>query len=170
MHLQRIEANTLPTNENLKRKIHNHNPLCALCHQEAESIVHVFLKCPTTKALWYSCCWGFKPNDRHFFTSEDIIKLFIDLPKAPFPSKDQWLITLNIVVILDKIWQVRNHILHHGGIVNIHAFYQTHTSKPCRFLLNKHHQGRTLMQQCCSPLQMASKHPPPPPTARLDKA
>lgn len=97
------------------------NPSCALCHQEAESIVHLFLKCSTAKALWCSCCWGLK-LDHPFFTSEDITKLLIDPPKASCPSKNQWFITLNMAAILDEIWRVRNHILHHGGIVVIHAF------------------------------------------------
>ena len=122
MLIWRIGANILPTNENLQRKIANLDDLCPLCHQEIESTVHLFLQCSIARALWFSCCWGFKPEDHSCSTSGDIMKLLTDPPQTPCPLDESWITTLNMSFVLDEIWRVRNQLVHHGGVIDTHAF------------------------------------------------
>ena len=94
-----------------------------------------------------------------YSTSVDIIKLLIDSPKAPCPSENQWLITLNMAVILDKIWRVRNHMVHHGWDSGYSCLHQTYTSKHCKVLSISTIRDSPFMQQCCSLLQVARTFP-----------
>ncbi|KAL0008131.1 hypothetical protein SO802_009633 [Lithocarpus litseifolius] len=59
------------------------------------------------KALWYTCCWGFKAI-HGISNCEDIIKMILDPPEASCPKEDQWMIILNMAIILDEIWYFKN--------------------------------------------------------------
>lgn len=115
MLLWRIGANSLPTKENIQKRVATHDPLCALCQQDTESPIHLFMKCPIARALWHSCCWGFRPEDHLITTSEDIIKVTIHPPDSPCPPEDRWLVTLNMALILEEIWKFRKQVVHQNG-------------------------------------------------------
>ena len=49
----------------------------------------------------------------------DIIKLILDPPQALCPSEDQWLIPLNMALVLNEIWHLRNQVSFQEGQVDI---------------------------------------------------
>lgn len=110
MLLWRIGVDVLPAKENMQRRMEINNPSCALCRQEVESNCHLFLNFSVAKALWYTCCWGFKAM-HGISNCEDIIKMILDPPEASCPKEDQWMINLNMAIILDEIWYLKNQVL-----------------------------------------------------------
>ena len=110
MLLWRIGADVLPAKENMQWRLEINNPSCALCRQEVESNCHLFLNCSVAKALWYTWCWGFKAI-HGISNCEDIIKMILDPPEASCPKEDQWMIILNMAIILDEIWYLKKQVL-----------------------------------------------------------
>ena len=49
----------------------------------------------------------------------DIVKLVIDPPKAVCQVCDKWLISLNMALTLEEIWNLRNLALHHGSPIDL---------------------------------------------------
>lgn len=112
MFLWRLGSNSLPTKENLFRRIDHVDPVCVLCKNEPE------LQCPVAWVIWHSC-WGFR-SDAFLVTSPiDIIKLILEPPRSSCPPTDIWLVTLHMAVILDEIWRLRNHVLYNGDQVDV---------------------------------------------------
>ena len=130
MLLWRIEANALPTKENLQRRVPLNDSSCILCQQKQESSTRLFLKCPITKAIWSSRCWGFKSDDHSITSNEGIIKLVLGLPKVSCPMEDNWLISLDMAFVLDKIWRLRNQVLYEGSQLDIVASIRHILQKP----------------------------------------
>lgn len=70
----------------------------------------LILNYSVAKALWNTCCWGFKAI-HGISNCEDIIKMILDPPEASCPKEDQWMIILNMAIILDEIWYLKNQVL-----------------------------------------------------------
>ena len=60
MLLWRIEANVIPTRENLQRRIQHIDSACIFFNAEVESSIHLFLECHFAKALRAVVGWGIK--------------------------------------------------------------------------------------------------------------
>ena len=116
MLLWRIGSNSLPTKDNLRRRSVSSDPICVLCRQENETSQHIFFKCPVARAIWYSSCWGFKSEEHQIMNCEDIIDQQHPPPppppnkKAYCPAEDQWLIPLNMAIVIDEIWYLKNQV------------------------------------------------------------
>ena len=119
MLLWRIAANVLPTRDNLSKRMTIRETCCTICKQEKESPCHLFLNCPVAKVLWFTACWGFKANEYSIINPVDIVKLVIDPPKAVCQVCDKWLISLNMALTLEEIWNLRNLALHHGSPIDL---------------------------------------------------
>ena len=119
MLIWRIGNSSLPTNENLSCRLEYIDPNCTLCKNGWESCVRLFFECPIARALWLSSCWGLRVDTSMLQTNEDIIKLIIEPPTSTISAHDQWLITLNVALILDEIWYSRNHICYQDAWVDI---------------------------------------------------
>ena len=119
MFIWRIGTNSLPTKDNLLKRININDPSCLLCGFEVETCCHLFFGCPVAKAIWHSSCWGFKADKHHMSACMDIIKLILDPSQALCPSEDQWLIPLNMALVLDEIWHLRNQVSFQEGQVDI---------------------------------------------------
>uniref|UniRef100_A0A7N2M437 Reverse transcriptase zinc-binding domain-containing protein n=2 Tax=Quercus TaxID=3511 RepID=A0A7N2M437_QUELO len=104
MLIWRIGNSSLPTSENLSCRLEYIDPNCTLCKNGWESCVPLFFECPIARALWLSSCWGLRVDTSMLQTNEDIIKLIIEPPTSTISAHDQWLITLNMALILDEIW------------------------------------------------------------------
>ena len=66
--MSRIDEKSLPTCEFLFQKRFINSPLCPICETESETIRHVFLKCPWTRAVWFgSDLQGFIYRKWHIF-------------------------------------------------------------------------------------------------------
>ena len=48
----RAILNKLSTADCLQKLNQEISPICSLCHQEEESVNHLFVHCPITKAIW----------------------------------------------------------------------------------------------------------------------
>ena len=93
---------------------------CVLCNQEIESVSHLFSKCQVAKALWFSTCWGFIPNEAHLESPSDLIKAILEpLPPALCQALELWQVSLNMAITLEEIWFIRNEVLHHKGPVDL---------------------------------------------------
>ena len=119
MLIWRIGANAIPTKENFLQKINVDNPNCKICNQEVDTCCHLFFKCPVAKATWHSTCWGLHVDKIQIASCEDIINLVLNPPQASCPTEYSWMISLNMVIVLDEIWQLRNRILYQDEQVDI---------------------------------------------------
>jgi hypothetical protein len=73
----RIDSDTLPTNLKLHLKMGIGDPCCPLCLGAEESTVHLFFKCPVTRAIWFGLCWGLRPDDIQFSTSLTLLNVWL---------------------------------------------------------------------------------------------
>ena len=119
MFFWRLGTNTIPTKENLLQRIGIDDPSCVLCGCEIESSCHIFLKCPVAKAIWHSSCWGLRADELHISSSSDIVKLVLNPPQALCPQEDQWRISLNMALVLDHIWHLRNRTTYQEAQIDI---------------------------------------------------
>ena len=108
MLLWRIGANVIPTGENLQRRIQHIDPTCNFCNTKVESNIHLFLECHFARALWTIISWDIRIDTAPLTSGEDIIKLIVNPPNAPIPTNEQWIVTLNMALIIDEIWNSRN--------------------------------------------------------------
>ena len=108
MFLWRIRANVIPTRVNLQQKMQHIDLACSFCNNEVESSTHLFLDCQFASALWAVVGWGIRFDTVTFTSGEDLLKLIINPPNAPIPTNEQWIVTLNMALILDEIWNSRN--------------------------------------------------------------
>ena len=76
---------------------------CTFCNNEVESSTHRFLDCQFARALWAIAGWGIKFDTTTFTSGEDLLKLIINPPDAPIPTNEQWIVTLNMALIMDEI-------------------------------------------------------------------
>lgn len=90
-----------------------------MCNQEVDTCCHLFFKCPVAKAIWHSTCWGLHVDKIQIASCEDIINLVLDPPQASCPTEYSWMISLNMVIVLDEIWQLRNRISYQDEQVDI---------------------------------------------------
>ena len=118
MLIWRIGNSSLPTNENLSCRLEYIDPNCTLCKNGWESCVHLFFECPIARALWLSSCGGLRVDTSMLQTNEDIVKLIIEPPTTTISAHDPF-ITLNMTLILDEIWYLRNHICYQDSRVDI---------------------------------------------------
>ena len=51
--LRKLCTNCLPMRKELRRRIAFISPLCPFCHTKEESLEHLFLHCPMTRAIWF---------------------------------------------------------------------------------------------------------------------
>ena len=126
MLLWRIGSNSLPTKDNLRRRSVSSDPICVLCRQENETSQHIFFKCPVARAIWYSSCWGFKSEEHQIMNCEDIIDQQHPPPhkKAYCPAEDQWLIPLNMAIVIDEIWYLKNQVQNQCAEINIEESFK----------------------------------------------
>ena len=128
MLLWRIGSNSLPTKDNLRRRSVSSDPICVLVRQENETSQHIFFKCPVARAIWYSSCWSFKSEEHQIMNCEDIIDQQHPPPpphkKAYCPAEDQWLIPLNMAIVIDEIWYLRNQVLNQCAEINIEESFK----------------------------------------------
>ncbi|KAL0001553.1 hypothetical protein SO802_015334 [Lithocarpus litseifolius] len=120
MLLWRIGAGALLTKVNLNQRFDHIDPTCILCNNAEESPMHLFFAYSFARALWASACWGLRIDTSSHVTDEDIIKLILIPSNSPFPSHNQWIISLNMELIIDEIWRTRNLIQFQDGIADIH--------------------------------------------------
>ncbi|XP_023912636.1 uncharacterized protein LOC112024225 [Quercus suber] len=114
MFLWRLAVNTLPTRDNLSRRFQIVDTSCLFCKENIETPIHLFLNCNASRAFWFSACWGFRPEQITISNTEDIIKLVLHPPELLNSESDQGMVSLNMALILEEIWQSRNRVLHHA--------------------------------------------------------
>ena len=73
-------VNTLPTKDNMPKRVEHIDPTCILCSQEEESCCHLFLHCPVAKAIWYASCWEFKLDWHNITTCGGIANIVLNPP------------------------------------------------------------------------------------------
>ena len=79
----------------------------------------------STKTLWFAACWGFKADESNIHSPVDIVKIVLDPPKAFCQAREQWLISLNMALILEEIWRVRNLALQHNSPIDLSSSIHT---------------------------------------------
>ena len=84
----------------------------------------------STKALWLVACWGFKADESNIHSPVDIVKLVLDPPKAFCQAREQWLISLNMALILELFNTTALSTCHHPSI----QFTKGSMSSPCLLL------------------------------------
>lgn len=124
MFLWRIGVNIIPTRENLmKRAKHYWLFLCALWVWSWNSHTHLLQMLGGQSHLAFGLL-GFKAEEAIIHSTEDIIKLVINPPEHQCPNSESWIFSLNMIITMDCIWNLRNHVLFHGGPADILATVQ----------------------------------------------
>ena len=75
------------------------------------------------RAIWFGC-WGIYADKLNVSNNLDIVKVILDPPIQPMPSRHQSkevveLCTLQMALTVESIWILRNKIMHDGGQFNI---------------------------------------------------
>ena len=110
MLLWRIGSNVLPTKNNLAIRIGTSDPNCVFCGREPKTATHLFFHCQVARVIWFGCSWGIRTDKMNIASNEDILKVVLNLDE---------LSTLQMVVIIEAIWHLRNQVWHNGNEVNI---------------------------------------------------
>lgn len=112
--LWKIGVNALPTRENLMQRFQIDDSSCICCKQEVETASHLFLSCPASKVLWFSACWGLKPELIASPHPECIVKLLLEPPSGFETAHQKWQASLMMAFTLEEIWRSRNNLLHNS--------------------------------------------------------
>ena len=88
--LWKIEVNALPTRENLMQRFQIEDSSCICCKQEVETVSHLFLRCLASRPLWFSACWGLKPELITSPQPVNIVKLVLDPPSGFKATHQKW--------------------------------------------------------------------------------
>ncbi|KAL0013274.1 hypothetical protein SO802_000343 [Lithocarpus litseifolius] len=131
------------------------------------------------RALWAVVGWGIRIDIAPLTSSENILKLIINPPDAPIPANEQWIVTLNMALIMDEIWNSRNRKLFKQDQTNlinakrscstswsppspnhikINVDAALNSSKSALAVVARNHLGKALfvwgkVHQLCPPLQ-----------------
>uniref|UniRef100_A0A2N9GNN9 Reverse transcriptase domain-containing protein n=1 Tax=Fagus sylvatica TaxID=28930 RepID=A0A2N9GNN9_FAGSY len=136
MFLWRIAANVLPTKDLLAKRVGNMDTLCNLCNEEVETCSHLFFKCNVARAIWYGCKWSLRSDEINVNRNEEIVKIVIDPPwKLPKESREQ--VSLQMIITLEAIWNLRNQITHNGGEINLISTIKGIEARVQEFLLSQ---------------------------------
>ncbi len=112
----RIGSATLPTNLNMFSRISKGSPLCPLCGVDAESAPHLFFRCKATKLFWFRTSWGIRADLLPVFNDIDIVKMVVNPPVPPMDHPNSRLVScqasVQFALILEAIWNFRNHHVH----------------------------------------------------------
>uniref|UniRef100_A0A2N9H629 Reverse transcriptase domain-containing protein n=1 Tax=Fagus sylvatica TaxID=28930 RepID=A0A2N9H629_FAGSY len=136
MFLWRIAANVLPTKDLLAERVGNMDTLCNLCNEEVETCSHLFFKCNVARAIWYGCKWSLRSDEINVNRNEEIVKIVIDPPwKLPKESREQ--VSLQMIITLEAIWNLRNQITHNGGEINLISTIKGIEARVQEFLLSQ---------------------------------
>ena len=112
MLIWRIASEILPTRTVAAHKLGLGDTSCPLCLDCKESIVHLFLKCLVSRAIWFGLRWAIHSSQFMVTNNKDIIKMVCDPPiiVEPYSSsnclKDHT--TIQFSNTLDFIWNLRN--------------------------------------------------------------
>ncbi|KAL0007666.1 hypothetical protein SO802_009168 [Lithocarpus litseifolius] len=117
--LWRIGAGCLPTKENLITRLIHIDSTCTLCKSFSESYMHLFFECPIARVIWFSACWGYRADISSLQIEEDLIRLILEPPCSSLPASEQWLASLNMALVVDEIWSLRNQVLYQEAQVDI---------------------------------------------------
>lgn len=160
IRLWKIGVNALPTRENLMLRLHIKDSNCVCCKQEVEMINHLFLRCPVSRVLWFSACWGLKTEHITSSQPSDIVKLLLDPPSGFETTYQKWQSSLIMALTMEEIWRSRNNLLHNF------------TSWDVALIHHRFHEYSSLHPVIITPLP----EPPdqlwttPPPLFNLDQA
>jgi hypothetical protein len=111
MLLWRIAAGVLPTNDSLCRFVPNLDMLCPLCNAYFESVIHLFWDCSLARAMWFGI-GGIYIDHFQLECGVDLVEAIV------FSSNDlAESFTLKGALIIDLIWNARNHKVHEDGDV-----------------------------------------------------
>ena len=128
MLIWRIASEILPTRTVAAHKLGLGDISCPLCLDSKESIVHLFLKCLVSRAIWFGLRWAIHSSQFMVTNNKDIIKMVCDPPiiVEPYSSsnclKDHT--TIQFSNTLDFIWNLRNQVVHNGFKFNISGTIQ----------------------------------------------
>ncbi|KAK4476788.1 hypothetical protein RD792_015948 [Penstemon davidsonii] len=123
LFLWKLIHNILPTKGKLRFLFSVELINCPFCDLEEESIEHLFLRCPFTKAVWFKSKWSFRLDS---FSNEPLIGfliLILDSKSRLFPGELDCLEFLIFAAILmEFIWARRNQIVHGKPIIEFDKF------------------------------------------------
>lgn len=107
LHMWLVLRDRLWTADRLARRGMQHNPLCPLCCQEAETIEHITVQCSYSREVWYHMLL---PRRLHRFTPSAAaeIKLWWPAVSAGVPRKQRKELNGLIVLISRELWLERN--------------------------------------------------------------
>lgn len=108
----------LASRESMKRRHMEHDGTCTLCGQEDETAHHALVRCPQARNLWSAMrlVWDLPPEDALRKDEPDWLLLLLQKP-----SETQRMLLL---MVLWRVWHVRNEITHNKPIIPVEASKQ----------------------------------------------
>ncbi|CAL9016314.1 unnamed protein product, partial [Prunus brigantina] len=101
----RAVSNSLPTSDNLFRRKLSRSPICQICGLFPETVEHMLLLCPWTKAVWFGCPFGYSPDLASITTLDSWLSGFMDSNFADGDQRD-WGISI-FMFCSWEIWKAR---------------------------------------------------------------
>ncbi|PON89664.1 LOW QUALITY PROTEIN: hypothetical protein TorRG33x02_144980 [Trema orientale] len=90
------------------------NNQCYLCHSASDSLLHIFLQCSITKAIWFSSQWNVRNENLSVSNGSELVSWFFNPGFGPNASNQREEFILFTAVLSDKIWKARNNAFHSG--------------------------------------------------------
>lgn len=106
MFLWKLASQSLPTRLNLWAKLKKGDSQCVLCVVEEEYEIHMFMSCPTARALAFASKWGLKLDTVACSNPKGIVEWSLIFTKVNY-------IDMQIVAMgfLLSVWSWRNNVL-----------------------------------------------------------
>lgn len=138
----------LPVNVNLQNRGVDVDPLCPLCQMEPETVTHALLRCPTVRAIWFSCPLGIRiPEAEVQF--HDWISTWLQVQDV---AED---VVAVIFTIAWAIWNRRNKMVFTKALLPIPVVIQeayANVPSPVEFEPGVHGDDATVLLGISSPL------------------
>lgn len=113
---------SIPVFEKLRSRGISVSNVCLICNEEGESVNHLFLQCPFTRAIWHGSILGIRTS---FLESNSVVLVSAMTDRVASTSTGHGVFDDNrmfylqsMFTILWSIWNHRNQVLHKGKIPN----------------------------------------------------
>ncbi|KAG8378978.1 hypothetical protein BUALT_Bualt07G0040600 [Buddleja alternifolia] len=88
LFLWRIIMGVIPTKDRLDKKISVGDTSCIFCHQEPDSLEHLFIRCPVAQQVWLVSRWNFRLLLFEHCRIDEWLRILLTFDRQLFPSLD----------------------------------------------------------------------------------
>lgn len=121
--LWKVAAGVLKTRGALARILHYEDEnafQCPFCKKSLEDSIHLLVRCSVASIAWRESSWAILMDALNLETSGELIKMVLLAESTIQINKGSLdAFVLNVVVVIDSLWFLRNKIIHENAQVDI---------------------------------------------------